>query len=362
MMIINLCLKGKTSGFERPRAPVLQILWGIVNQANIDYAERISVLREPNGKSLGWLFRMISSLMTFEVNNAYLEKVAKHQRYLAGEEVSDPDSPAHKPAKRATKQTKALSTIKSSEAPPLAKRSKAGKVTKKQKPKSPLQLVDEFVDEGVPLNEPKIGDEEADIQKAIEASLKEIHDAPRGPLPPVVIREPEFGKFQPLPEVLGNGKEKVGEEQAAQFLLNLKTPKKKSLAEQYIFQKRTPAPTDPSGHEETSSLYAELGLSNSDTESDKEVPPVVKSGAQDVGQAGPNPGIQDEGKARPNPGDNAEYQPQSTLVVHAGPNLEHTDIEATDASNRPHPEQMDEGFISTAYPNVQENLKLTVEE
>ncbi|GJZ76899.1 hypothetical protein Tco_0641571 [Tanacetum coccineum] len=31
--------------------------------------------------------------------NAYLEKVAKHQRYLAGKEVSDPDSPAPKPAK-----------------------------------------------------------------------------------------------------------------------------------------------------------------------------------------------------------------------------------------------------------------------
>nr|GEX47391.1 hypothetical protein [Tanacetum cinerariifolium] len=30
--IINLCLTGKTSGFERPRAPVLQILWGIVTQ------------------------------------------------------------------------------------------------------------------------------------------------------------------------------------------------------------------------------------------------------------------------------------------------------------------------------------------
>ncbi|GJR29000.1 hypothetical protein Tco_1105232 [Tanacetum coccineum] len=34
--IINLCLTGKTSGFERPRAPVLQILWGIVNRAHID--------------------------------------------------------------------------------------------------------------------------------------------------------------------------------------------------------------------------------------------------------------------------------------------------------------------------------------
>nr|GEY07257.1 hypothetical protein [Tanacetum cinerariifolium] len=38
---INLCLVGKTSGFERPRAPVLQILWGIVKQANINYVKRI---------------------------------------------------------------------------------------------------------------------------------------------------------------------------------------------------------------------------------------------------------------------------------------------------------------------------------
>nr|GFB89665.1 hypothetical protein [Tanacetum cinerariifolium] len=55
--IINLCLTGKTLGFERPRAP------------------------------------------------EYLEKVAKHQRYLASEEGSDPDSPIPKPAK-ATKKSK----------------------------------------------------------------------------------------------------------------------------------------------------------------------------------------------------------------------------------------------------------------
>nr|GEZ29490.1 hypothetical protein [Tanacetum cinerariifolium] len=41
LTIINLCLMGKTSGFERPRAPVLQILWGVVTRTNIDYAGRI---------------------------------------------------------------------------------------------------------------------------------------------------------------------------------------------------------------------------------------------------------------------------------------------------------------------------------
>ncbi|GJR99193.1 hypothetical protein Tco_0315702 [Tanacetum coccineum] len=39
--VINLCLTGKTSGFERPKAPVLQILLGIINRALINYAERM---------------------------------------------------------------------------------------------------------------------------------------------------------------------------------------------------------------------------------------------------------------------------------------------------------------------------------
>ncbi|GKG26518.1 hypothetical protein Tco_0402221, partial [Tanacetum coccineum] len=88
------------------------------------------------------------------------------------------------------------------------KRSKAGKVTKQRKPKSPLQLVDEFVDEGVQE------------------------------------QEPDSGRIQPLLDVQGKGKEMVSDEQVALDLLTLQTPKKKSLAEQYIFQRRTPTTTD----------------------------------------------------------------------------------------------------------------------
>ncbi|GJR47479.1 hypothetical protein Tco_1315582 [Tanacetum coccineum] len=335
--IINLCLTGKTSGFERLRASVLQILWGIINRAHVDYARRMweeftqsihtftedkkNLAQHTQGKKkatlivipsvrftkliifhlqrkhkfhprpesplhlpteepiLGYLkfsvkgtkrevfgMHIPNELITDDIRgadyyDAYLEKVAKHQRYLAGEEVSDPDSPAPKPAK----STK------------------------------PKRLVDEFVDEGIPLTEPEFGDLEADTQRAIEESLKDAHGAPRGPLPPVVFRETDTGKFQPLLEVEGKGKEKVGAEQAAQVLLNLQTPNKKSPTEQYIFQRRTSAPIEPSGHDESLSLYAELGLSDSDTESDEEVPQVVKSGAQEEGQAGPNPGKQDEG-------------------------------------------------------------------
>ncbi|GKB96162.1 hypothetical protein Tco_0982299 [Tanacetum coccineum] len=289
-----------------------------------------------SGKGTKWeVFRMpiLNDLVTDDIRgeqyyNAYLEKVAKHQRYLAGEEVSDPDSPTPKPAKatkhKATKQSKPLApkaapitkptaaksskstssqqpkpkpapakpqenkrklVTETSEAPSPAKRSKAGKVVKKRTKKSSLQLVDELVDEGVPVNEPMISDEEADMQKAVEESLKEVHAARQGLLPLVVIREPESGKFQPLLEVQGKGKEKVSDEKLALDLLTLQTPKKKSPTEQYIFQRCTPVPTEPSGHAESPLLYAELG------------------------QAGPNPSVQDEGQAGPNPGDNAEPQP-----------------------------------------------------
>ncbi|GJV02454.1 hypothetical protein Tco_1336023, partial [Tanacetum coccineum] len=281
--IINLFLMRKTSGFERPRAPVLQILWGVVNRAHIDYAERMFTklivyylqskhkfyprldypLHFPNKEPvLGYLkfsakgtkqevfgMPIPNDLITDDIRgeqyyNVYLEKVAKHQRYLAGEEVSDPDSLAPKPAKAT-------------------------------KPK----LIDEGVDEGVPDKEPLYGDEEANTQREIKESLKEVHGAHRGPLPPVVFREPDSRKFQPLLEVQGKGKEKVGVEQAAE------------------------------------------------TESDEEVLPVIQSRAQDKGQAGPNPDIQDEGQAGSNPGDVAVSQHQSSHVVHAGPNLEHIDFE-----------------------------------
>nr|GEW95467.1 uncharacterized mitochondrial protein AtMg00810-like [Tanacetum cinerariifolium] len=129
---------------------------------------------------------------------------------------------------------------------------------------SSLSLVDEFVDEGIPEMEPRFDDEEADMQRVVEESLKSVYDAHRGPLSPM---------------------------------------------------RRTTAPTKPSGHTESPLIYAKLGLADSDIEFDEEVPHVVKIRAQDEGQARPNPGVQIEGHARSNPGDYAEPQPQSSHMV-----------------------------------------------
>nr|GFC46231.1 hypothetical protein [Tanacetum cinerariifolium] len=71
------------------------------------------------------------------------------------------------------------------------------------------------------------------------------------------LREPELGKYQPLPEVPRKGKAKVTEEQVAHDLLSLQKPKKKSLVDEYILQRRISEPTRSSIHDE--SPYAMLG-------------------------------------------------------------------------------------------------------
>ncbi|GJX81917.1 hypothetical protein Tco_0331398 [Tanacetum coccineum] len=191
----------------------------------------------------------------------------------------------------------------------------------------------------------------------------------------MVIREPDSRRFQPLLEVQGKGKEKVIEEQAARDLLTFQTLKKQSPADQFIFQRRTPTTTKPSGNAESPSLDAELAIADSETESDEEVTPInkekyasnkelteINAEVQDEGQAGLDPSKQDEGLAGSNPGNAAVFQPQPSHVVHVGPNLKPMDLAVSDSSIQQNPEQLDEEFTTTAYPNVQENLKLPTED
>ncbi|GJS49079.1 retrovirus-related pol polyprotein from transposon TNT 1-94, partial [Tanacetum coccineum] len=443
LSMINVCLIGKTTGHDKPRHPVLQILWGIIHRSNIDYAKRIweefvqsiqtfltnkKRLTMPSqgkkkttpllilsirftkliihhlktkynihprtGSSLYYshednvlgnlrfvgkdgkeVFGMPipDALLTDVIIRAsyyggYLAHVAEYQRYLDGEhgmadEEAVPESPkatkvtkpkaAMQTKPSAPKATKVIKPTETPDEPSPAKRSKGGLVGKRRKPKSPIKLVDEFSDEGVPITEPRIDDEEADLQQGIELSLKDLEARNQGPTRSVVFREPNSGRFQPLPEVQGKGKEKVIEEQAARDLLTLQTPKKKSPADQFIFQRRTPMTTEPPGNAESPTLDAKLALANSETKSDKpdisvakdtemevthtETPINKKKDASNRDLTEINAGVQDEGHAR------------SNLTV-------------SDASTQQNPEQMDEEFTTTAYPNVQENLKLPTED
>nr|GEY44683.1 E-beta-farnesene synthase [Tanacetum cinerariifolium] len=302
------------------------------------------------------------SLITADIQEAsyyqeYLANVAKHRRYLAGERGSDPDSPAPRPTKPARKpksaapkaplrpsvstpvtsaqpaptsapaklqEKKRKQTTKTSNKPTKAKKSKYGFVGKKRTLKS--------VAEDAPAKEPHVATEDADLQKALEQSIKSMYDVPRGPLPPVVAHD----------------------------LLSLQKPKKKIPADQYIFQRRTSTPTRSSEHNESS--YAETGKSDSEEES-KKFMPGTDEGGQDESQAGSNPEEQSEGQAGPDPSNaGADELSMPSPIVYAGSDREHMDLDVADVSPQPSTEQMDEGFTATAYPKVQENLKLTVKE
>ncbi|GJU52035.1 hypothetical protein Tco_1221590 [Tanacetum coccineum] len=88
--------------------------------------------------------------------NAYLEKVDSIKRYLAGEEVS-------------AKASKFIQTKSAPAKPPEKKRKVVTEISEATSHLTILKL------EGVPENEPRLDDEEAATQRAIEESLKEVH-------------------------------------------------------------------------------------------------------------------------------------------------------------------------------------------
>nr|GEY27133.1 retrovirus-related Pol polyprotein from transposon TNT 1-94 [Tanacetum cinerariifolium] len=284
--------------------------------------------------------------------------------------TSAPVKPKEKKHKQATE---------TSDKPPKAKKSKYGFIGKKHT----LKSVAASVAKDVPAMEPQVAAEDANLKKALEESMKSIYDVPRGLLPLVVIREPESEKYQPLLEVPGKGKAKVTEEQVSHDLLSLQKPKRKSLVDQYIFQRRTSTPTESSGHDEPS--YAELRQSES--KESKKVMPGADEGGQGEGQVGPDLGAQaecqtgseagahDEGQAGSNLDEiskgqarsdpcNAEADVQSLLspLIQARSDRKHMDLDVADVSPQPSTEQLDERFTVTAYSKVQENLKLIVKE
>nr|GEW66490.1 putative reverse transcriptase, RNA-dependent DNA polymerase [Tanacetum cinerariifolium] len=310
LTIINLYLMGKISGFKRPRAPVLQILWGIVTRANIDYRKHRFHPRPDSPLHLS----------NEEPILGYLKFSAKG---------STQDLPAPKLAKptRKPQSTVQKAPLKPSISSPVTSTQPAP-----TSPRSSPKSVGASEAEEVPAEELQVADEDADFQKAVEESMKDAYALPKGPLPPVVIREPESGKYQPLPEVPGKGKAKVSEER--------------------VFEPTTSSFNDESPYEAGPDPNAQAeDQKRSDT------------GAQAEGQDGLKPDETSEGQAGPDPG-NAEARVQSTSspVVHAGSDREHMDLDVANVSPQPSTKQLYEGFTAMVYPNVQENLKIAVEE
>nr|GEY72321.1 histone deacetylase 14 [Tanacetum cinerariifolium] len=303
------------------------------------------------------VFRMPipGSLITADIREAsyyqeYQANVAKHRRFLAGETESAQASPAPKLAKPARKPKStthkapprpSVSTSVTSAQPAPTSAPAKPDVSKIHKPISSLKSVAASEAEEVPVVEPQVADEDADYQKDLEESMKTAYAFP-----------------------WGKGKAKVSEEQVAHDLLSLQKAKKKSLVEQYIFQRHTFTTTRSSGQNEPS--YAKLERSERET-TEKVIPEADKVGqGKSEGHAGPDPGAQPEGQMGSDAGaqdETSEGQagsnPDETSEGEAGPDPGNVGGEM---QSIPSHEQLDEGFTATVYPKVQENLKLTVEE
>ncbi|GKB59723.1 retrovirus-related pol polyprotein from transposon TNT 1-94 [Tanacetum coccineum] len=226
LIMINQCLIGKTSGIDKPRHPVLQMLWGIVTQTNVDHAEWFmgeftqgiqdfsdtkasheASLKDPKKKEVpllipyGRFTKMIiyylGSTMWFETNDVfgmtipkqlitqaiqkslyypkYLEMVAKNTKKIPQDSASKQPEPATKraPPKKPTtttpvKPTKTLSSKQPKS--PTKKPSKRKLPQKVRKGKPSFQLVDED-DEAQQEFVPQEEGDDPDLKRAKKMSL-----------------------------------------------------------------------------------------------------------------------------------------------------------------------------------------------
>ncbi|GJS19866.1 hypothetical protein Tco_0448498 [Tanacetum coccineum] len=448
MSMINQCLIGKTSGYDRPRYPVLQMLWGIITSINVDYAkltweEFIQAIQtfltdkanlgSPTKKGRKDKARVIpyyrftkliichlgrthnihqrsaspfylaeedlrlgnlkfvpkgeedevfgmpipNELISNNIRNApyyntYLEMVAKHDRKIAAQKegkkkpatVKQPKpGPAKEKSSKPAPAPKPKVTKEKPSKPSPAKHLKRGKVQKLRKGKPFLQLVDEdepTQPEPEPEPEHQGEGEEYDVERAIQMSLESFQAQSQAYVGGVAIHELVVEATRPLPVVEGKGKAIATDEQVAQSLLALHTPKRRSTTDQFIFQRRTPVteeastgtsaqPQDDTSanivHESPSPTDAETGANTDKTNSGEE-----KTVEIDEGQAGSDPGKTLESRPPPEQvfidEDQAGPDPGESHVALVGPD----------------PEPMHDEFMANVYPNVQESLKFPADE
>ncbi|GJS85173.1 retrovirus-related pol polyprotein from transposon TNT 1-94 [Tanacetum coccineum] len=171
LSLINQCLTDKTSGNDKRRHPVLQMLWGIMTRTNVDYAEllwedlRPESLRHVTGDD-------------FLLGN--LKFIPKVQAKEGGKKKTTPK--ADKPVKPApAKQPKPKPVKEKSTKPTPLQKAKKGKVQKVRNGKSPLKLIDE--DEEVhhklePQGVGRLQQLKRHVQPQDDASANIVRDSP----------------------------------------------------------------------------------------------------------------------------------------------------------------------------------------
>ncbi|GJU05794.1 hypothetical protein Tco_1122224 [Tanacetum coccineum] len=257
------------------------------------------------------------------------------------EDKHDQKHAAEKGGKKKPKNAKQLK--------PKPVKEKSSKPALALKPKSPLQLIDK--DE---LTQPE----------------------------PKPEPEHQAEATRPLPMVEGKGKAIATKEQAAQSLLALYTPKRRSTMDQFIFQRRTTstkeASTGPSAqpqdnvsanivHDSPSPVDAEIGADTDKKNSggNTKILQISEEQGEDVAnmvdQEEKTAEI-NEGQVGSDPSKTPESQPPPEHALmeedQAGPDPRLSHV----ALARPDPKPMHDDFVATMYPQVHESLKHPDEE
>ncbi|GJX36029.1 hypothetical protein Tco_0247586 [Tanacetum coccineum] len=285
LTMINQCLTGKTSGIDKPRHPVLQMLWGIVTQTNVDHAELLweeftqgiqtffshkasheASLKDPKKKAVpllipyGRFTKMIIYYLgsTSETNEVFGMTIPKQLITQAIQQSLYYPKYLEMVAKN-TKKTPQDSASKQPEP-----------ATKQEGDDPDLELAKKMsLDAHQEKGEGEGAD--ADIERAIKLSLDPAFlPQGRAPVGGVTIRDPVSETTTKLPEVVGKGKAIVTEEQVAHSLIDMS--KKKRTTDQFILVRRDQAPHDsttgPSSQPEddTSEKVIHESSSTSDSE------------------------------------------------------------------------------------------------
>nr|GEZ50236.1 hypothetical protein [Tanacetum cinerariifolium] len=267
------------------------------------------------------VFRMPipDSLITAEIQQAtyyreYLAKPARKPKAPTIPSISIPvasTQPAPTSAQAKSQENKRKQATKTTNKPAKAKRIKRSISRKTRQPRSSPKSVGASEAKEVHAEEPQVADKDADYQKALEESMKDAYALPKGLLLPVVIKEPESRKYQPLPEVPGKGKAKVTEEQ--------EELEKVVLGAEKGGPDEGQAGQDPDAQAEDQT--------RSDTGAQAKGQAGSNPDETFEGQAGSNPDETSKGQAGPDPGDaEAKGQSISSHVVHAG--SDQTEVES----------------------------------
>ncbi|GJU13023.1 hypothetical protein Tco_1135419 [Tanacetum coccineum] len=295
LTMLNLCGKNLTNNIHQRSASPFHLAEEDLRLGNLKLVPKgkeDEVLGMPIPNDL-----MSNNIRNAPYYNAYLEMVAKHDQKVAAEKEENKKTAG-------VKQPKSKSATEKSCKPAPASKPK----TAKEKPSKPsiakppklkpskensFQLVDEPDEElAQPKPEHQGEGEEYDMEKAT----------------------------RPLSVVEGKGKAIVTEEQAAQSLLALHTPKRRSTTDQFIFQRLTPATEEAStGPSTQTSAESDKTNSGGDTE--------ILQIAEELGE---------------------DVDKQHILMDEdqAGPNLGESGVALTG----PDPEPTHDGFIVDLYP------------